>query len=67
MDGLRMAARRRRGITLIELVVVLTIILILAAIILTVYMGVVRWSKNKVDNLADTRDRTHLSLADHPN
>jgi prepilin-type N-terminal cleavage/methylation domain-containing protein len=50
------AISRRLGLTLIEILVVLAIIVILMSIILTVYTGVVRWSKHKVTAAAGIRD-----------
>jgi prepilin-type N-terminal cleavage/methylation domain-containing protein len=50
------AISRRLGLTLIEILVVLAIIVILMSIILTVYTGVVRWSKHKVNAAAETRN-----------
>ena len=49
------AISRRLGLTLMEVVVVLCIIVILMGIILTVYTGVVRWSKHRVNGAVETR------------
>jgi len=46
----------RLGLTLMELVVVLCIIVILMSITLTVYTGVVRWSKHQVNGAVETRN-----------
>jgi Tfp pilus assembly protein PilE len=50
------AISRRLGLTLMEVVVVLCIIVILMGIILTVYTGVVRWSKHRVNGAVETRN-----------
>jgi len=62
--GATLRARARRGLTLIELLVVLGIILILWGITLSVYTGVVRWSKQRIDRATTSRDVVHQRLVD---
>lgn len=65
-EGMQKARGRRgrRGLTLIELLVALVIILILWGITLSVYTGVVRWSKHRIDRATTSRDTVHRGLVD---
>jgi len=52
--------RRRRGLTLIELVVVISIVLVLMGIALTVYIIAARGAKDRITGAVNTRDRAHV-------
>ena len=65
MGTLLRVARRRLGITLIEVGVVLTIFLILSGILLSVYTGAVRWSKRQIGHATSTRDSRLIGEMSH--
>jgi type II secretory pathway pseudopilin PulG len=50
------AISRKLGLTLIEIVVVLCIIVVLMGITLSVYTGVLRWTKHQVNGAVETRN-----------
>ncbi len=62
--NLGQAGRKRRGVTLIELVVVIAIILVLMGLLLGVYVGALGWAKGRIGGAVSTRDSGHSAAFD---